>query len=104
MVKQSVAGIAVPKTANSAELRLFVEKVYGAVGCNYLAAADELGVTAATIWKLCNDKQTDSQVIREKWHILKCRPRPRVWIPTNNIDRAIEVLKKHYPDIDIIYG
>ena len=104
MVKQVVAGVDVPKVANPAQLRLFVLKVYGAMGCNYLAAANELGVTAATVWKLCNDKQTDSQIIRKRWHILKHQPRQRVCVPTNNIDRAIELLKEHYPDIDIIYG
>lgn len=102
MVKRTVAGIDVPSVANASELRLFVLKVYGAMGCNYLAAAGELGVTAATVWKLCNDLQTDSQIVREKCHILKTHHRPRVWMPTNNLDRAIEVLQCHYPNVEVV--
>ena len=99
MVKYIVAGINVPAVANSLELRLFVEKVFGASGCTYFIAAKELKVTAATVWKLLNDQQADSPIIREKWHIRKTAPRPRVWMPTNNLKRALEVLCTHYPEV-----
>lgn len=99
MVKGMVAGINVPEMANAAELRTFVEKVYEESSCCYLTAAKELRVTAATVWKLLNDQQADSPIIREKWHIRKTPHRPRVWMPTNNLKRAVEVFRNHYPEV-----
>lgn len=72
------------------------------MGCVYFAAASELGVTAATVWKLCNDRQIDSQLIREKWGIRKTPRRPRVHMPTNNLERAIELLQCHYPNVEVV--
>lgn len=99
MVKRIVARIEVPAVASASELRTFVEKVYEESSCCYLTAAKELRVTAATVWKLLNDQQADSPIIREKWHIRKTPHRPRVWIPTNNLARALEVLTTHYPEV-----
>jgi hypothetical protein len=102
MVKRTVAGIDAPSVANASELRLFVLRVYEAVAYNYLAAAGALGVTPATVWKLLNDRQTDSQIIRERWEIRKTPKRPRVHMPTNNLGKAIKVLQRHYPNVEVI--
>lgn len=32
------------------------------------------------------------------------RKRPRVWMPTNNQERAIEILMKHYPNLVVVDG
>lgn len=99
MVKRELEGIEVPKVATNEELREFVCSVYGEYSSSYLAAGEALDVSAATVWKLLNDEQIDSPIIREKWHIRKTALRPRVWMPTNNLKRALEVLCKYYPEV-----
>ena len=101
MVKKTVAGIRVPSYANNAALTDFVLRVYAAVGCNYSSAGDTLGVNAATIWKMANCEQRDSPILREKWDIKYNKPRPRVSVPTNNINSALEIISRHYPEYEI---
>jgi len=91
-----INGIQVPTTADSAELRAFVQSVYKSCGCNYTQAAALIGVHGDTVRKLLLDFQQDSQVIRDRLDIKKTKTRPRVWMPTNNCDAAMEKLLTHY--------
>jgi hypothetical protein len=101
MVKQSIAGINVPAVATSAQLRVFVHKVFLKLHENCSITADALGVTPATIWKLENDKQNDSQVLRDSLEIKKVPDRPREWMPTNNLTAAMKKMREHYTGREI---
>jgi len=102
VVKTSVAGVAVPSYATNEELAQFATKVYAASNYNYDAAGKALRVNAATIWKLTNDMQKDSPALRKKWKIKKNKPRPRVSVPTNDLEGALKILSQHYPDVVIV--
>lgn len=104
MVKRNVAGIQVPSVATSEQLRAFVHSVYIALDENCLATSKAIGVNAATIWKLEEGEQKDSQVVRDALSIRRTPVRPRVWMPTNNQERAIEVLLQHYPGLSVVRG
>lgn len=102
MVKNKIAGIEVPMVATSAKLREFVHNVFLGFDKNYPSTAAAIGVTPATIWKLEQGTQKDSQVIRDALGIRKTPIRPRVWMPTNNVQAAVEQLYKHYDRLEII--
>ena len=99
MVKRTLAGIKVPEVASNTELRKFVFEVYDEFSSCYLSTGEALDVSAATVWKLLNDQQDNSPIIREKWGIRKTPPRPRVWMPTNNLRKAMAIFRKHYPEV-----
>lgn len=99
MVKREIYGIPIPEVASNEELREFVYAVFDECSSNYLQTGAALDVSAATIWKMINKEQDDSPVLREKWGIRKTAKRPRVWMPTNNLKRALEVLRAHYPEV-----
>lgn len=104
MVKRTVAGIEVPAVADSKKFRAFVHEVYLACGENSTRVARLIGdINPATIWKLEEGIQKDSQVIRDELGIRKTQKRPRVWMPTNNMERAVEVFLTHYPSCKVIY-
>jgi len=103
MVKPTVAGIEVPRVADSEEFRAFVHSVFLACGSNHAQTARVIGdINPATIWKIEEGKQKDSQRIRDALNIKKTSRRPRVWMPTNNFERAAEIFLEHYPDYEII--
>ena len=104
MVKQSICGIEVPAVATPAELRAFVHKVHIANNENFTATADALGVTPATVWKLEKEEQMDSKVLRDSTGIRKTPDRPRVWMPTNNCERAMEKMFATYSEIEIYHA
>jgi hypothetical protein len=97
----TLCGIPVPKCADEVELRNFAHSVVMAAG-GYNAAAHVLEVGAGTIWNLLNDLQKDSPALRKRWAIRKTAPRNRVWMRTDNLDKAVETLLKHYPEISLI--
>jgi hypothetical protein len=101
MVKKCIAGIQVPEVATSSQLRSFVHKVFVAHNKNHSHAADAIGVSPATIWKLESGEQKDSQVVRDALGIRRTRLRPRVWMPTNNVDAAVIKLIEHYTPREI---
>jgi hypothetical protein len=97
-----IAGIQVPSVATSEELRLFVHSVYVALDENCLATGNAIGVSAATIWKLEEGEQKDSQVVRDALSIRRTPVRPRVWMPTNNVSAAAEQMLAHYTTGEIM--
>lgn len=101
-MKQEVAGIEVPKVATALELRCWVHLVYVTLDENCAVTAEAMGVTPATIWKLENGEQVDSQILRDSLGIRKTPPRPRVWMPTNNIEAAVKKLYEHYNTEEIV--
>ncbi len=102
MVKRNIAGIEVPLVASALELRYWVHLVYVTLHENCAATAALMGVTPATIWKLENDEQMDSQILRDSLGIRKTPPRPRVWMPTNNCEAAVDKLMDNYPISEIM--
>ena len=101
MVKQSICGIEVPAVATPAELRAFVHKVFIAFDENCSVTAEALGVTPATVWKLKEGQQKDSQVLRDALGIRKTPDRPRAWMPTNNLTAALAKMREHYSGREI---
>ncbi len=96
-----LCGIPVPQCADEAELRIFAHSVVMAAG-GYNAAAHVLEVGAGTLWNLLNDLQKDSPALRKRWSIRKTSPRNRVWMRTDNLDKAIGTFKKYYPAVKIL--
>jgi hypothetical protein len=94
-------GIQVPETANNQELAKFVERVYQATDKNYTEAARLMGVNGTTVRNLILGYQWDSPNIRLSLGINKTKPRPRVWMPTNNCAAAIKKLLKNYDKRDV---
>lgn len=101
MVKRVVAGVKVPAVASNEELTLFALEVYAALGFSYIDAGQALDVSPATVWKLINNEQGDSPLLRKKWNIRKTSKRPRVHMPTNNLERAMEIVSKYYPNVEV---
>lgn len=126
MGKITVKGIQVPITADSLELRGFVEMVFQNCGESYTIAGAELRVNPATVWKLKHGRQKDSPRVREEWDILPrialapvcpihgvvhvrhtCprthvnrKPRPRVSISTVNPENAAKsIIRKMNPQV-----
>lgn len=94
-------GIPVPEIANNQELKDFVEKVYQAAGKNYTEAARAMGVNGTTVRNLILGYQWDSPNIRLSLGINKTKPRPRVWMPTNNCEAAMRKLLENYDRHDV---
>lgn len=94
----AILGIQVPKWTTSIGLRQFVKSIVGAVG-GYREAAPLLGISPNIVWNLIHDEQQDSPTLRKRWAIRKTPSRNRVWMRTDNLDKAVATLLKHYPEI-----
>lgn len=94
-------GVPVPTIASNAELKEFVERIYEACGCNYTEAARAIGVHGASVRNLICGYQWDSPSIREALGINKTKPRPRVWMPTNNCEGAVRKLLEKYEPVEV---
>lgn len=101
VVDSNLVGVSVPKVATPAELCEFVESVYHAAGDSCVKAGDLLLVSSATVWKIVRGRQKDSQLIRDTWNIRRNKARPRVWMRTDNVQLAVKILMKHYPNVEV---
>jgi hypothetical protein len=99
--EMELCGIPVPKCASTAELRKFAHAVVMAAG-GYNAAAHVLEVGAGTLWNLINETQQDSPTLRKRWAIRKTAQRSRVWMRTDNLEKATGTFKKYYPGVKIL--